>query len=143
MAPHPRSLTRAVALGAAVGLAAAAVVLLLLRTGPATPEHSWPVPGEDGRRVLVEVLNGSGVDGLARAVTRHLRRAGFDVVFFGTAPATAPATVLYVRRGDSTHAMAVRRALGGGDIVVAPDPRPLLDVSVILGPDAAAFVRDP
>lgn len=134
---------RAVAVGAAAGLAAAVVAVVLLRTGGTEPT-SWPVPGDRGApRLQVEVLNGSGIDGLARAATARLRRAGIDVVFFGTAAAETDSTRLVVRRGDSTVADVVRRALGVGRIVVEPDPRLLLDVSVILGGDAAGVGRDP
>lgn len=102
----------------------------------------YGIPGE-GNGLAVEVLNAAGVDGLARAVTRHLRRQGLDVVFFGTAGTdTVRVTRILVRRGDSTRGEPIRAALGAGDIVLARDSSLLLDASVLLGADAAAlYVR--
>jgi hypothetical protein len=84
--------------------------------------HAFPIPGERGTRVVVEVLNASGRAGLARSGTRVLRRAGIDVVHFGNAPAGTE---------------RVRDALGVGTVVEAADPDLLLDVSVLLGADFA------
>jgi hypothetical protein len=102
------------------------------------PESSLPIPGED-ITIVVEVLNGTRVDGLARAVTGQLRRAGIDVVYFGSAAeSNLDSTVILVRRGDSLAAMPVRDVLGGGRIVVEPDSSLLLDLTVILGGDLAS-----
>ncbi|MFQ6046193.1 MAG: LytR C-terminal domain-containing protein [Gemmatimonadales bacterium] len=96
-----------------------------------------PIPGE-GERVTVEVLNATHFDGLARETTRLLRRHGIDVVHFGTARGTPrDTTLVVVRRGDTTRAVRVRDVLGVGSVVVDPDDRLLLDVSVLLGTDAA------
>src|SRR5690606_12567441 len=48
-----------------------------------TDMKTLDAPSAAGR---VEVLNGSGRSGMARAVTQRLRDAGFDVVYFGNAP---------------------------------------------------------
>lgn len=102
------------------------------------------VPGDSGAGITVEVLNGTAVDGLARDVTRRLRRRGIDVVYFGSAPTRRDSTVILVRRGDSTAAVAVRNALGMGRISVELDPQRLLDASVIVGRDVApALDRHP
>lgn len=137
-----RAVRRALLLGAGIGLVSAVVAVVLLR--PGADPTSWPVPGEGEHAGLqVEVLNGSGVSGLARAVTTRLRRAGVDVVSFGTAAAERDTTVLLVRRGDPARSDAVRRVLGLGQVVVESDPGLLVDVSVILGRDAAFLGRDP
>jgi Fe-S oxidoreductase len=99
----------------------------------ATPQRSAAVP--EGKRVLVEVLNGSGRRGLARAATRVLRQAGFDVVYFGTVGETGAPTVALARRGDSAAAARVARALGASAVRVATDTLLRLDVTVILGAD--------
>ncbi len=100
-----------------------------------------PIPGAE-QRITVEVLNGAGIDGLARAVTRQLRRRGVDVVYFGTAPVdTFKSTLILLRRGDSTAAIRVRDALGAGRVVLEHDARLLLDVSVILGAEAGAALH--
>jgi hypothetical protein len=101
------------------------------------------VPG-DRFRFSVEVLNGTSIDGLARAVTLRLRRSGVDVVYFGSAEgAPRDSTWIVVRRGDSTAALALRDLLGLGRIVLEPDPRLLLDLTVLLGADAAALDGHP
>jgi hypothetical protein len=100
--------------------------------------HAFPIPGDRGGRVVVEVLNASGRAGLARSGTRLLRRAGIDVVHFGNAPAAdglLDSTRILLRRGDAATAQRVREALGVGKVVVAPEPDLLLDVSVLLGAD--------
>jgi hypothetical protein len=108
--------------------------------GEQRDEPSRPVPGEAAPYV-VEVLNGTDVDGLARAMTRRLRARGIDVVYFGTAPFdTLATTQIVVRRGDSTAAVQVLDALGIGALLVDEDLRLLLDASVYLGRDAAGLL---
>ena len=108
---------------------------LTLHDRPTAAEYRVP-----GVRVpyTLEVLNGTDVDGLAFAVTLRLRRAGLDVVSYGTAQgAGADSTLLLVRSADTAAGWAVRDALGVGRVVVEPDARLLLDVTVLLGRDAA------
>jgi hypothetical protein len=110
------------------------------RGGP----RAFPVPGERGPRITVEVLNASGTPGLARGGTRVLRRAGIDVVYLGNAPAdvgTLDSTRILVRRGDAAAGARVREALGVGRVEAAPAPERLLDVSVLLGADFAARLQ--
>ncbi len=127
--PLVRALGLAVLLLVMGGLAWA---LLRPREGPARAgEIRVPVPNG----ITVEVLNGSGRQGLARVVTRKLREQGFDVMFFGTAHDSVPATEVLLRRGDSTAALQVARALGLERIRVALDTLLRLDVTVLLGPD--------
>ena len=102
------------------------------------PASVLPIPGEE-ITIAVEVLNGTLVDGLARAVTGQLRRAGIDVVYFGSASENdLDSTVILVRRGDSTVATSIREVLGVGRIVVEPDSLRLLDITLLLGRDLAA-----
>jgi LytR cell envelope-related transcriptional attenuator len=126
------------------GLIAALLALVAVGAGwwiwrrPAGSRSALVIPGADVH-ATVEVLNGTEIDGLAREVTRRLRRAGIDVVNFGSGTdTTLDSTTILVRRGDSTAALRVRRALGLGRVLVRPDPRLLLDVSVLVGQDLAA-----
>lgn len=138
-------------------LTAAALIILALVLGalvawqrmsrPASPRpaaiRSRDVPGQ-GVRVTVEVLNGSGEVGLARAATRRLRDAGLDVVYFGTDTASALDTTQIIdRRHDDDKAQRVRRALGTGSVRAAADSARLVDVTVRLGADFTLLVRDP
>ncbi|HUL04431.1 MAG TPA: LytR C-terminal domain-containing protein [Gemmatimonadales bacterium] len=97
-----------------------------------------PLPGEQGPRLTVEVLNASGSPGAARIATRALREAGIDVVAFGNAPADErrlDSTRILVRRGDRSVATPVRAALGAGRVVVQLDSSRLVDASVLVGAD--------
>ena len=97
-----------------------------------------PIPGEE-QGILVEVLNGTQVDGLARSITRRLRTAGIDVVYFGSDDNNQrDTTILLVRRGDSTVAGSVLDILGIGTVRVQLDSLRLLDVTVLLGRDLAS-----
>ncbi len=92
------------------------------------------MPSADGR-LVVEVLNGTDRQGLARVATRVLRRQGIDVVFLASADAPADSTRLLVRRGDPALADRVRSALGQGAVAVRADSTRHVDVTVILGRD--------
>ena len=97
---------------------------------------AFGIPGDRGTRLQVEVLNASARDGLARIGVRVLRRAGVDVVYFGTAPGEPlDSTRIVVRRGSIAVGERVRRALGIGKVVVQRDSTLLLDASVLLGRD--------
>jgi len=102
---------------------------------------AFPVPGQEGPRLTVEVLNASGKPGLARTGTRVLRQAGIDVVALGNAPAalgTLDTTRIVIRRALVAGAGdRIRRALGVGQVVVQVDSTKLLDASVLLGADFA------
>lgn len=103
-----------------------------------------PVPGA-GQRVQVEVLNASGVTGLARIATQRLRDAGLDVVYFGsdTSAGALDSTLIVLRRGDEAATARVRAALGAGAVRTATDPTRLVDVTVRLGLDFSALVSQP
>ncbi len=103
----------------------------------------YAIPGE-GDDVLVEVLNGAGIDGLAAAMSRQLRRTGIDVVYYGTARVdTFTTTQIVVRRGDTAGTGRIQEALGAGTVVIELDSQKLLDVSVILGKDVRPSPRRP
>ncbi len=116
-----------------------AAVLWSVRLGSSDIDESR-VPG-DTHTFAVEVLNGTTVNGLARRVTRALRREGIDVVFFGSADDNdVDTTMVIARRGDTTAAGIVQEMLGVGAVFDDPAPQLLLDVTVILGRDAAESV---
>jgi len=97
------------------------------------PGHAYAIPAP-GKRIRVEVLNGTQRPGFARTATRALRERGLDVVFFGTGPA-ADSTRILVRRGDPGQGKTVAEALGVGRVVTEPDTLRRVDVSVLLGND--------
>ncbi len=93
--------------------------------------YALPVPG---KRIRVEVLNGTRRPGLARTATRALREQGLDVVFFGDGPA-ADSTRIFVRRGEPGQGRDVAEALGAGRVSIKPDTLRRVDVTVLLGRD--------
>jgi hypothetical protein len=112
----------------AIGLA------LRVKEAPRTPEE--PPPPALGVRVRVEVLNGGGRAGVARAATERLRDAGFDVVFFGNAGSFDQDSSLVLDRvGRPEWARAVAEALEIPNLRSEPNPNLYLDVSVVLGRD--------
>ena len=90
------------------------------------------VPPARGR---IEVLNGSGRGGMARAATGALRDAGFDVVYFGNASERVDSTVVLSRVSTDRVARAGADELGVRRVRSEPDTTLLLDATVILGPD--------
>jgi hypothetical protein len=109
------------------------VSLLLAPRRERIPGHAYAIPAP-GKRIRVEVLNGTRRPGFARTATRALRERGLDVVFFGTGP-DADSTRIFVRRGDPGQGRDVAEALGAGRVVVQPDTLRRVDVSVLLGND--------
>ncbi|CAN5837136.1 LytR C-terminal domain-containing protein [soil metagenome] len=93
-----------------------------------------PVPDRDAIRV--EVLNASGVSGLARRGTETLRSRGFDVVYYGNASGFSPeSSVVIDRVGNVAAADSVAGALGLQSVRIEPDSTLYLDVTVVLGRD--------
>ena len=118
--------------------------------------RKWPVavpgavPGDttnapQGQRVLVEVLNASGVGGLARRATFLLRDRGFDVVGWGNDPRGRRSRTLvidYTNKPEAAERLA--RVLGGAQIERGKDSLDRgIDLTVRLGsvykPPAEAF----
>ena len=70
-------------------------------------------------------------------MTRRLRSRGFDVVLFSSAADHAPATRILLRRGERGAAERVQKALGFGAVAEQRDTTRRVDVTVLLGADAA------
>lgn len=125
--PLLRALGLLLLLGGCVGVGWA---LLRPRADNRTPSIRVP----DSTGITVEVLNGSGRQGLARSVTRILRQEGFDVMYFGSGRDSVRASEVLSRRGDSTRAVKVAKVLGIAAVRIARDTLLRLDVTVLLGP---------
>lgn len=99
-------------------------------TRDAAPEPAATVAGR------VEVLNAARRAGLARRATGELRAGGFDVVYFGNAPASAPdSSVVIDRVGDLGIARAAAALLGIPRVRSEPDTTLLVDATVVVGVD--------
>ncbi|MDE2491708.1 MAG: LytR C-terminal domain-containing protein, partial [Elusimicrobia bacterium] len=95
-------------------------------------------PPRAGRPIDAEVLNGTGVQGLAARAAKMLRLRGVDVLTVGSTSARRR-TLVYDRLGDFRDAARVLAALGCRDARAATrqDPTRVVDVSVLLGDDCA------
>jgi len=134
-----RSRDARVGLIAGVAVLGIAVVLVAARwERDRVPGHAYAIPSAD-HRIVVEVLNGTRRDGLARTATRLLREKGLDVVLFGSADSTAEldSTRVLVRRGEPGAGATVAKALGTGQVSVVTDTLRRVDVTVLLGRDYA------
>ncbi|HEX6911570.1 MAG TPA: LytR C-terminal domain-containing protein [Longimicrobium sp.] len=104
------------------------------------PKSGAPRPTE---RVRVEVLNASGVPGLARKATDVLRDGGYDVVSFGNGPDFAPDSSLVLDRvGRMELARSVADAVQIPRVYARPDSNVYVDVTVVLGRDWASENAD-
>jgi len=141
---------------AAFSLLLVPFVMWLLADSPASvgqvpygagPDWRPPVTARrnPGRAAIgrVEVLNASGVPGLARRGTEVLRDGGYDVVSFGNAPGFAPDSSLVLDRvGRMELARSVADAVQIPRVYARPDSNVYVDVTVVLGRDWAAENAD-
>jgi LytR cell envelope-related transcriptional attenuator len=119
-----------------LGGTVASVALRPPRPAPAPIKHAYPSPARE-HRILVEVLNTTTRPGLARSVTRALRREGLDVIFFGNADGSGKvdSTQVIARRADRGVAQTVAKFLGQGVVKLQTDTLRRVDVTVLLGSD--------
>ena len=100
------------------------------------------VPGGTAKpagRVRVEVLNASGVPGLAAKGRTMLRDRGFDVVYVGNASGFEPDTSLVLDRvGRMELARSVADEMAIPRVYPRPDSNVFVDVTVVLGKDWVA-----
>lgn len=90
----------------------------------------------EGTRIRVRVLNTSGVSGLARRATTHLREYGFDVVDFASGTTdTSADTRIVVHTGHPEWAARVQKALGVGTLGTDSDTSRYVDLTVVVGRD--------
>ena len=120
-------------------LAGIAIGLASSRPGDGGDTDGFAPSESRGRlqsRIRVEVLNGSGKSGLARAATWVLRGMGFDVVDWGNdRTQSEEISVVLDRVGRLDSAKQVAEALGVLLVRSEPDSTLFLDVTVRLGKD--------
>ncbi|MCF8267729.1 MAG: LytR C-terminal domain-containing protein [Ignavibacteriales bacterium] len=97
------------------------------------------VAGQEPSEIIqIEVLNGSGIDGVAARVTDFLRNNGFDVVKTGNyMTSDIDETMIIDRSGNEANARKTAKILGVPEntILVQTNRDYFLDVSVIIGKD--------
>ena len=119
------------------------VVFLLLCAGALYIAISTVLSREDDDPecevpVIVEVLNGCGVSGVADKVAARLRGKDFDVMFVGNADDfNYEETLIVDRSGACSKAITVARALEVENVVQQVRGSFFVDVSVVVGSDMA------
>jgi hypothetical protein len=89
--------------------------------------------------VVVEVLNGCGVGGIAEDIGGLLSEHGCDIMFVGNADDFEyRETVVVDRSGDRSKAVDVAHVLGEKPIVFQVSGSSFVDVTVIIGDDLGA-----
>jgi hypothetical protein len=84
----------------------------------------------------LEVLNGTGEQGVAREVTMKLRKMGIDVLIEGNAGRfDYRETVLVDRKGNPDLMMKLSRRLGVSRVLKQVQDRPHVDATLIIGWD--------
>lgn len=104
--------------------------------GPLVARVFGSTAGE-GERFRVEVLNGTGEPGLTQGVPAVLVPIGAEVKRTGNADdfGYAETQIAYYGEEDLPSAMAVRRALGVGEVVRSGSGLDVFDVTVVVGGD--------
>ena len=124
---------RLILMGGLLVVAGAAAVVGAARSPMAALGDTTSAP--QGQRVKVEVLNASGVSGLARRATFLLRDRGFDVVGWGNDPRGSRNETLILDYTDKPEAAErLARVLGGAQVERGTDSLDRgLDLTVKLG----------
>jgi hypothetical protein len=101
-----------------------------------------PPPEGDVRPqdVLVDVLNGAGIEGLAGRARDRLAGAGFQVGNVGNAPEQVERTLVRHPPGLEAQAATVAGQFPGAELEVGTKGTP---VTLVLGPDAEAAPAPP
>jgi hypothetical protein len=89
------------------------------------------------KNIQLNVLNASGVPGIASKTRNHLRQLGFDVVEIGNYDMLMDSTVIIDRLGDRTSSYKLSKAVGLDEskIETVIDSSLYLRATLILGKD--------
>ncbi|HEV8480320.1 MAG TPA: LytR C-terminal domain-containing protein [Candidatus Eisenbacteria bacterium] len=109
---------------------------------PGTKPAAAPVQAHAAKGIRVEVLNGSGQEGVGGKVAAVLRDGGFQVVSVRNADRfDYPRTLVAARGADVGRAQAVAHKLDGSQIIRQRAPVDW-DVTVVVGRDQARALAD-
>jgi hypothetical protein len=90
----------------------------------------------EAKKMKIEVLNATNINGLAERVAKFLRKKGFDVIRYDTAKEKIKYTVIIERKDTNLkHATFVREVLKQGEVSFEPDVLGFLEVTIVLGKD--------
>ena len=104
---------------------------LLVRWGGILPPDERLVRG-----LRLEVLNGTGEQGLAKRTALALRRRGIDVLIVGDADSyDFPETLVIDRRGGDERVRTLARIIRCRRVLEQVQERPLVDATLVIGGD--------
>lgn len=144
---HPNVLELKLRAAATAPLAVAMPAATKAAAAPATASAAAPVtpiaPVAPGRpaaaRVRLEVVNGNGVEGLARRYRQVLTQAGIAVDRIrNERPYRQQTTTIHYRPGAEAQAARLQLALPGSAALQASDQMAAAELRLILGKDAPA-----
>ena len=91
----------------------------------------------------IQILNGSGIPGVAEKMRNYLSDFGFDVVEFGNAQSwNYPETIVISRTKKNQIAMDLARILDTDNWFQLIDEAPMVSVTVIVGKDYYRRIYD-
>jgi len=105
---------------------------------PLVLDHFYGVSPEMLAETRIEVLNASGVPGLARRTAGRLERLGFKIVRVGTAKETAATTLIIDRAGRDPVTRLLAEFLGKPRILRQAQVADV-DITVLLARDYASI----
>lgn len=85
-------------------------------------------------RIKVEVINYTGIEGLAANMVETLRTSGFEASGRDERPDPSM-TTLVIERNDSNAGKAVQEVIKAGRVVKWPDSKSVFDVTIKIGND--------
>jgi LCP family protein required for cell wall assembly len=104
---------------------------------PLVLEMFYGLDAQTLHSATVEVLNGSGVPGMAREVASHLSRVGFRIVHVDNYPQLRDQTAVMANDGNAHLARAIREMIGVGAIATRPHVDAHATLTVVVARDYA------
>jgi hypothetical protein len=121
-----------------------------INTVPVEPEEEEEIqPSPLAHTIQIEVLNGCGVNGIAKIFQERLRENGFDVVntenyvIKGKVYWNVDQTFVIDQIGVAEQAKAIAKALGIplSNIESRENPAAIYDISVVVGKDYKKYIQ--
>jgi hypothetical protein len=121
----------------------------VISTTPVEPEEEEQLPPPIAHTIQVEVLNGCGINGVAKIFQSRLRENGFDVVntenyvVKGKVFWKVDQTFVIDQIGVAEQAKSVAKALGIPLTLIESreNPAAIYDISIVVGKDYKKYIQ--
>ncbi len=103
-----------------------------------TTIKSDDTPRSNNKKIQIEILNGTNINGLANKMTEYLRKMDFDVINVGNwKHDTISTSFIFDRLGNRRASLNIAKAIGLEDSLVYSqiDSSLLLNTTIIVGYD--------